>query len=68
MCLFPKQNLNYDSPSYKAGIKFYNCGCCPECLSKRSSSWALRAVYEAKQHAFNCMVTLTYDQFKRNER
>lgn len=43
---------------------FYNCGYCPECLGKRASHWALRAVYQAKESKDCCMITLTYDTFK----
>lgn len=64
MCLFPSKNLQFDGIAYKRGIKEFDCGACPECLRKRSSSWALRAVYESKAHVHNCMITLTYDQFK----
>lgn len=67
MCLFPIPNTQYDGLAYRSGVKEFDCGACPECLQKRSSSWALRAVYESKAHAFNCMVTLTYDNFKRDE-
>lgn len=64
MCFFPSSNLNKESPAYKAGIKQFKCGACPECLQERSASWALRAVYEARSHVYSCMVTLTYDTFK----
>lgn len=63
MCLFPTQNLNIDSPSYRKGVTTFSCGCCPECLSKKANAWALRAVYEAKEHVDNCMITLTYDNY-----
>lgn len=63
MCLFPLSNTDYNGAAYKHGVTEFDCGSCPECLRKRSNVWALRAVYEAKLHAFNCMVTLTYDTF-----
>lgn len=66
MCLFPLPNSNLNSLAYKKGIKEFDCGACPECLNKRSSLWALRSVYECKSHAYNCMVTLTYDTFQRD--
>lgn len=37
------------------------CGKCPVCASKRSSSWQIRLKEEAKNHARNLFVTLTYD-------
>lgn len=64
MCLFPLPNCNFSGLAYKKGIKEFSCGSCPECLRKRSSVWALRAVYEARSHLYNCMITLTYDTFK----
>lgn len=63
MCYFPLPNFNVTSPSYKKGIVSFDCGACPECLRKRANVWALRSVYEAKLHAYNCMVTLTYDSY-----
>lgn len=63
MCLLPLPNNNIDSLAYKKGIHEFDCGSCPECLRKRSNIWALRAVYEAKEHVDNCMITLTYDNF-----
>lgn len=66
MCLLPLPNTNFTSIAYQKGVRFFDCGSCPECLSKRSNSWALRAVYESREHAFNCMVTLTYDEFVRD--
>lgn len=68
MCLFPLPNTNINGFAYKKGVTEFDCGACPECLRKRSSSWALRAVYESKSHVDNCMVTLTYDQFLRDDR
>lgn len=64
MCLFPRSNSNIHSIQYQKGVTSFDCGACPECLKKRSNIWVLRSVYEAKAHAFNCMVTLTYDSFK----
>lgn len=67
MCLFPKQNLNYTGTAYLRGLREFECGHCPECLSKRANVWALRAVYESRDHADNCMVTLTYDNYLRDK-
>ncbi|UPW41476.1 replication initiator protein [Dipodfec virus UA23Rod_1125] len=66
MCLLPTPNRNYLSEAYKKGIKEFDCGGCPECLRRRASSWALRAVAESHLHKRNCMITLTYDTFKYN--
>ncbi|UPW41079.1 replication initiator protein [Sigmofec virus UA08Rod_5614] len=63
MCLFPLPNENVNSVSYQKGIRFFDCGACPECLNKRSNIWALRSVYESKMHLNSCMITLTYDSF-----
>lgn len=68
MCLLPLPNANFDGLAYKKGVVSFDCGACPECLGKRSSRWALRSVYEAKQHSHNCMITLTYDSFLRDSK
>lgn len=67
MCLCPLPNYRIESESYKHGLRYFDCGACPECLSKRASQLVLRAVYEAKQHKHNCMCCLTYDQYIRDE-
>lgn len=67
MCLFPSKIPN-NTVAYKKGMRYFDCGVCPECMRKRSSSWALRSVYEAREHAHNCMITLTYDKFKYNSK
>lgn len=67
MCLFPSPNLNFNGLAYLKGIREFDCGACPECLRKRSNIWALRAVYESKLHSHNCMITLTYDNFKSSD-
>ena len=64
MCLFPKA-VQPNTPAYRRGIKEFECGVCPECLSRRSRYWALRACMEAKT-SVGCMVTLTYDNFIRD--
>lgn len=64
MCLFPTPNVNFNSLAFKKGITEFDCGACPECLQKRSGTWALRASYEAREHIDNCMITLTYDRLK----
>lgn len=66
MCLFPRP-VTPDSPLYQRGITELTCGCCPECLSRRSRQWALRAAMEAKVSPA-CMVTLTYDNYLRDRR
>lgn len=62
MCLFPRKNLNRRN---RHQIAEYECGNCPECLSKRSRLWALRATMEAKYNV-GMMITLTYDQYERD--
>lgn len=62
MCLFPFLNNNRNSTAYKKGVKEFECGACPECLSKRSKQWALRAVAQA-QVSPSVMVCLTYDEY-----
>lgn len=66
MCFFPLVNNNITGIAYRKGVREFDCGACPECLRKRSNSWALRAVYESKSHVSNYMVTLTYDNFVRD--
>lgn len=61
MCFFPK-NVPYFSPALKYGITEFECGVCPECLSKRSRKWALRCAYEAKTSP-SMMICLTYDGY-----
>lgn len=38
-----------------------SCGRCTECLRSQSATWAVRVMLEARSHAENCFVTLTYD-------
>lgn len=76
MCLFPKFNYNslkikkssldLDRPSLIPDK--FDCGYCPECLKKRANRIALRDYFEAKDHLQNCMVTLTYDQYIRDDK
>lgn len=66
MCLFPFANNNPKSIAYKKGVVEFNCGSCPECLSKKSRLWALRASMEAKVNKA-AMITLTYDTFIRDD-
>lgn len=62
MCLFPFSNNDRKSTAYKKGVKEFECGACPECLSKRSKQWALRAVAQA-QVSPSVMICLTYDEY-----
>lgn len=66
MCLFPFANNDPRSPAYKKGVLEFTCGACPECLSKKSRLWALRASMEASVVPAS-MITLTYDSFIRDE-
>lgn len=68
MCLFPNQNNNVTGIAYKKGVTSFGCGACPECLSSRSNKIMLRDVFEASEHKYNCMCTLTYDTYIRDER
>ena len=36
------------------------CGQCTGCRLERSRQWAVRMMHEAKSHADNCFITLTY--------
>lgn len=65
MCFFPRLNLT-NKLALAAGIEKFECGHCPECLSKRARSWSLRAVYEARSRDQGCMITLTYDNYARD--
>lgn len=40
---------------------FLPCGNCVDCRLKRSACWAVRCVHEARYHASNCFITLTYN-------
>lgn len=60
MCLFPKMIKNKDLRAYKCGLRFFECGTCPECLSKKASTWAVRAYFESLRTP-SCMITLTYN-------
>lgn len=62
MCLFPFSNNDRNSIAYKKGVREFECGACPECLSKRSKQWALRAVAQA-QVSPSVMICLTYDDY-----
>lgn len=64
MCFFPVSTTPGTSLNKK--MSHFECGHCPECLSRRANAWALRAVYEAKMHQDNCMITLTYDDYMRD--
>ena len=66
MCLFPTSAAG--TIAYDKGVKQFNCGACPECLKTRAGAWALRAVYEAREHCHSLMCTLTYDQYLRDSR
>lgn len=44
------------------------CGRCVGCRLERSRQWATRCVHEAKSHAANCFVTLTYSSEHLPER
>lgn len=68
MCLLPLPNLNFESIAYKKGVREFDCRACPECLQKLANSWVLRSVFEARSHAHNCMITLTYDTFVRDDK
>lgn len=66
MCLFPKPNFDIHGEAYRRGITEFECGECPECLSKRARYWALRSSCAASEYVDNCMCTLTYDNFERD--
>lgn len=68
MCFFPTPNLRFDGDAYKRGVTHFECGACPECLKKRASRIMLRDVYEARDHVDNCMLTLTYDNYLRDDK
>lgn len=67
MCFFNRPNPNIKSRAYELGMTDFECGHCPECLSKRAKQWALRCTAEA-QISSAIMVTLTYDDYKYDSR
>lgn len=68
MCMFPLPNNDITGLAFRKGIVEFDCGACPECLRKRANVWALRSVYESREHVYNCMVTLTYDDYVYDSR
>lgn len=62
MCMFRYLNNDERGEAYKHGLKYFECGGCPECLQKKSRVWALRASMEAKNN-IGMMITLTYDTY-----
>ena len=65
MCFFPFSNTDHKSEAYIKGVTNFDCGVCPECLSKKARLWALRCSAEA-QYTQGCMITLTYDNYARD--
>lgn len=69
-----KQRLVLKRPHYDWSINDYRerygfdrvvllpCGHCPSCLLAKRKEWMIRCTCEAKYHADNCFVTLTYDE------
>jgi hypothetical protein len=68
MCFFPHINTDFTGEAFRAGVKEFGCGYCPECLQKRSRSWVVRAFYERETSGSCMMLTLTYDHFKRDKK
>lgn len=62
MCLYPKTLVVTRKNSDFREVVQVKCGKCTECLQQRSNEWAFRIMDECKQHAENCMLTLTYDE------
>lgn len=60
MCLFPSKIKDTRSIQYRSGLRYYNCGSCPECLKQKAKKWALRAYFESLEKP-SCMITLTYN-------
>lgn len=67
MCMFPRGVLP-GTAAYKNGITEFECGVCPECLSKRANAWALRAYAESQTCGEGMMLTLTYDTYIHDSR
>lgn len=65
MCFFPRSVFVKQSKK-KSGYMEVGCGHCPECLSKKSRYWSLRCSMQA-QVQDGIMITLTYDNFERDE-
>lgn len=68
MCFFPHINTDFTGEAYRAGVKEFDCGYCPECLQKRSRVWVVRAYYERLTSKCCQMLTLTYDHFARDKK
>lgn len=46
---------------FKSRSITFPCGNCPECITKKLSSWAFRLMQEEKKSTFAKFITLTYD-------
>lgn len=59
----PLTRLKFGTPKPNPdGDLLIPCGKCVECLTKRSSEWAIRCKHEISTHKENCFLTLTYDE------
>lgn len=67
MCLSPihiNTKLRDNDGTLSVGpVRVVSCGKCVECLQRKADEWAFRCMVEAKQHEFNCMLTLTYNDY-----
>ena len=69
MCTSPRTASYNSDGSINFSKKHYNkelvpfqlpCGKCVECLLERARDWSIRCLHEAKMHASNAFITLTY--------
>ena len=61
MCLYPTKITRAFCDTIEV-----SCGKCLECLSRKSIEWAVRICLEAREHAENCFITLTYAETDYN--
>lgn len=65
MCYNPQfitiKRRAFDGSLFLVGRRYVPCGKCIQCISQKSVEWAYRCMEEARYHANNCFITLTYN-------
>lgn len=73
MCLSPRwiyKTGKYKQPTYRSIVQgdfyeigtFSECGCCEQCVAKKSNNWVVRNHFESRAHTKKCFLTLTYKE------
>lgn len=58
MCYKPFEKYN----KQMGIIEYFPCRQCLECRQQRAKEWALRCMFESKDHEQSCFITLTYEE------